>query len=299
MINANKISFFNSGSTVWKNARYDVTIGWDFTRYTSAFMPFCFFECKMTAFGLVDFGYGCAWSESLAAEKAFSEAWERIWITQQNAKSSEKVNSNGFAAGWTTADAVRASRDELTERAILIQAWREQKGWQASRCYSSRGASLLIALRLKGWKSEFFNICSDVGNVRACLLRHKKHGAIFDAAAGSSLNLIDQKLALSVSKNAFLSGVRPISELPIVGGPEHHHQFYANAENLAAFQFLRGLNLKTEKVWLGNSDAIETKVIVDSSNMPAVSYSTNKYWPELSWGRQSIKGNNLWPHPLA
>jgi hypothetical protein len=79
-----------------------------------------------------------------------------------------------------------------------------------------------------------------------------------------------------------------------------HWQFYRNPANMHAFKFLdRECKSKQTSHALENSDQIVTQLLHPAGEFPAIAVSYHPDWPPLCWGKQSIQGENQWPHPLA
>jgi len=88
-------------------------------------------------------------------------------------------------------------------------------------------------------------------------------------------------------------------ELPRVAAPEDHLIFYREPKNQEAFSFLNDGKSQEGAVSIGDKKLLQSKIIVSTSELPAVAISFNQQWEVLRWGLQSIKGENPWPHPLA
>lgn len=273
---------------------------WNMSQFAHPLLPFRLYGCRMSGFGSTSVGYGTSWNGDEAAHKSFAEAWERLWLVRRNLtqRDGQQFTSNGFAAGLTAKDAIESSRQEAIERAVLLKAWTEKAGWLKSRCYSMRSYPLAIYLNLSGWTVSFFTLRSNIGFVRACLLRHSSKGAFFDSSFATSFASADQKLLLSVFKNVLLEKPKDSGELPEIGGPGDHEIFYSSPNNLAAFDFLN-CDLDTTEIFLENPEGLETELISDEVGFPAVARSSHPSWIKLSWGKHSIKGKNPWPHPLV
>jgi hypothetical protein len=82
-----------------------------------------------------------------------------------------------------------------------------------------------------------------------------------------------------------------------LGGPRDHRRFYSVKQNLKAFAFLD--KQQEKKVDLPGVERISSRLVVSAGTFPAVAQSTNPCWRELSWGKKSLEGGNLWPHPIA
>jgi hypothetical protein len=295
------LNFLLTGKSHWADhAGKRTLITWELLKHSSKFFPFYFYECKMNGFDQTSFGYSADKVETAAIQKAFAEAWERIWLIHLNKsdpKFSEILNSNGFAAGKTEAMAIKKAKEELIERAVLIEAWQQQRGWNKINIKSFSNKLLAIGLYLKGWKTFIFEINSNAGTVSTCFILHKKFGAIFDSCFKAED--AEEKLLTSVIKNSFFQKAENYPDLPEKGSPESHRQFYSNPVNLKAFDFLMSNKSKIDSIYLQDLDKLFASLIVSADVFPAVAKAYNNSWAELSWGKQSIKGKNPWPHPLA
>ena len=55
---------------------------------------------------------------------------------------------------------------------------------------------------------------------------------------------------------------------------------------------------QSKKLIMSDAENIKTSLLVPTTNFPAVAISKHMKWPKLTWGTQSIRGENKWPHPL-
>lgn len=278
-------------------------IEWEFRQYTDPLLPFSFYECRMRGLGHQVEGYGVARDQIDAVKKSFAEAWERLWFkkvaSSENSKELSIESSTGFAAGINATEASASAKGELIERVVMLTAWTNQVGWAVASAQSLRNLTLILAFRFKGWRIRLYDIQSNVGIVKACLAMHKSYGCIFDTSFVYDNANAEYKVLQSVVKNIFFQNKSDYHDLPFIGNPEDHRLFYANTENSQAFDFL--LNPKDDEntVILSDDDKIEICLLHDVGDFPAVAYAKNKFWPQVTWGKQSIQGLNKWPHPLA
>lgn len=295
------LNFLMSKESVWEDqSGVKIPITWEFVQYTGKLFPFSFYECKINGFNEQAFGHSVDRSDIKAMQKAFAEAWERLWLKHLNNVNpafSQVQNSNGFAAGATDAMAIQKSREELIERAVLLQAWQFKKGWKKTKVKSFKNQLLRIGLALSGWKTHMFEVHSNSGSVLASFIIHKRLGVIFDSCFNS--DNAEEKLLMSLAKNSYFQVSEDSAQLPPIGIPEDHRRFYAVPKNSKAFQFLIKGDFSTESVTLSDTDKITVAVLNSAKNFPAVAYASNASWDKLYWGTQSIKGINSWPHPLA
>lgn len=268
------------------------SIQWEFSAYKSPFQMHII-SCEMTGFSKNSKGTGVHWDKSKAIVLAFAEAWERLWYLKE--VSVIEKSTSGMAAGSTLQMAQKNASEELIERVVLLSAWREQKGWRKGSGLSMKEHLLLIALRLQGWRIDFFDLSSDIGDVRVILGRHAERGALFDSCfkgVGTA-----EKLLLSFLRMMLVPVSRDINEFPEQGSPIDHLRFYANPKHLEAFEFIETVDPKP--IEIGGLESLEVVSLVEPSQFPAVARASNKAWPKLTWGKSSIQGNNPWPHPLA
>lgn len=295
------LNFLMSKASLWEDPNgTTIPVTWEFAQYTGGLFPFNFYECKIIGFNETAVGHSVDRSDLKALQKAFAEAWERLWLKHANNSNpafSQVENSNGFAAGATNSMAQEKSREELIERAVLIQAWQQKTGWKKVKVQRFKNKLLRIGLALNGWKTHMFEVNSSVGNVLTCFIIHKQLGAIFDSCFYS--DLAEEKLLMSVAKNSYFQKIVDSVKLPSVGVPEDHRQFYSMPANSEAFQFLIKGDFSETPAKLFDVDKISVTLLTPAQNFPAVSYASNPAWDKLTWGTQSIKGINSWPHPLA
>ncbi|MBC7458266.1 MAG: hypothetical protein H7235_08315 [Bdellovibrionaceae bacterium] len=275
-------------------------ISWSFSKFNESFFPFHFYECKIEGFDQVAFGYSVSKIEINALQKSFAESWERLFLARLNEREQRFANifsSNGFAAGSDNAMAIKKSKEELIERAVLLAAWSQQKGWASIGPRNLKNRMLILGMFLRGWRTYLYNINSNAGVVKACFICHKSLGVIFDCAFDNRDS--EEKVLLSVAKNSFFQKAQSNANLPEIGVPEDHRSFYADPKNTDAFQFLKQGDYSSDPVEITNPEQIQSELLVKAGKFPAVAYSSHKDWVQLMWGKQSIQGKNKWPHPLA
>jgi hypothetical protein len=215
----------------------------------------------------------------------------------------EVENSNGFAAGKTNEDARFRARLELLERAIFLKAWQEKSGWKKASADNLKSRILSSFMRLRGWRSYLFEIESNCGTVLALLMVHEKFGVRFDTKflsdEQSVANLFYSVIRMTLSQNR-----RQVDSMPESGSPMDHLAFYSLEKNKVAFDFLiqtyrsKG-KIKVHKLQLEFPEQVHTELLVEVGDFPAVARACHPTWDKLSWGMQSVKGLNQWPHPLA
>ena len=295
------LNFLMSKTSLWEDSNgAEALITWEFAQYTGGLFPFNFYECKISGFNQTAFGHSVDRSNLKALQKSFAEAWERLWLKHLNSSNpvfSQVENSNGFAAGATDSMAQEKAKEELIERAVLIQAWQQKTGWKKVRVQRFKNKLLCVGLALNGWKTYMFEVSSGASNVLTCFIIHKQLGTIFDSCFYS--DFAEEKLLMSVAKNSYFQKTANSVQLPSVGTPEDHRQFYSVPANSEAFQFLIKGDFTKAPVKLFDLDKISINLLTPAQNFPAVAYASNPAWDKLTWGTQSIKGINSWPHPLA
>lgn len=294
-------TFLNQLSGVWSTSqgeKYMVT--WTFSCIKTNFFPGHIVICKMHLENWMSEGYGLSTKLLNAHVIAFAEAWERLTFIRLKEKSREiNFSSNGFAAGRTNKDAIAASQRELIERAIVLKAWREMEGWEKVKANNALTNIYSLIFRLKGWQLSLFQIESTLGKVLSGIAVNKDKGAVFDSVFLDSRKTAELKLLLSLIKAILISTDKVSDSLPVVARPEDHFSFYLDKKNLKAFDFLFNNTLTKKILDLGSITEIRSNLLEPLSNFPAVAQSTNKKWPEMTWGLQSIAGKNPWPHPLS
>lgn len=299
-------NFLSKGKANWiDSVGSAVEINWNFIEYKSLRLPFITYECVMSGWTFFSQGTGVAQNRNEAIRKAFAEAWERIWVKKLcNSKSWVDrhpdlylpMSSNGFAAGDTDLMAQTNARNELIERAIFLKAWSEKSGWQTINFKKLKNKITALGMRLKGFEPHLYSINSNCGTVLACLCFFKK-GISFDTKLVFALDDAETAVLHSVLKSSQIEQKTIQSQLPEVGVPEDHLNFYATRSAREAFDFLSKSN--STLIELQNVENITGELIVPAGQFPAVAYAFNAHWQPLCWGRKSITGGNLWPHPLA
>ncbi len=296
-------NFLNKQSCNWHDGINTELISWQLTKYKDIFMPFSFYQCNMTGWGLNTNGFGISANQLESAQKSFAEAWERLWylkLVNQSMSGLSITSSNGFAAGSSSEMATSNAKNELIERVVMINAWSGQSGWSLANPTLLANKIILMALNLKGWDVKIFNIRSNLGTIKACLAQNVSQGAIFDTTLSLNDSTAEIKVINSVLKNTFFHKTVSSYNLPEQGGPQDHRLFYSDAKNLKAFKFLAKVrNNNSDLVVVHNFDKIQMHLIQKAGLFPAVAVAINNYWPELKWGTQSVSGINKWPHPLA
>ncbi len=280
-----------------KEAAENIT--WKMKRYTAFDFPLKFFECKMQGFETEVSGYAVADKTEIATKKAFAEAWERLWFHKQSKESKEISNTSGFAAGSTNEMAQQNAKEELIERAVLMRAWQSQAGWQKGKFSTLKCKYIQFALYLKGWSIEVYDLDSSQGTVKCLFAKHTKLGLIFDSCFANDKSQCEKKLLYSILKNIYLPKLEPLERLAEYAKPLDHARFYADPENLPAFNFLKSKENVPAYFELENPELLQTTLLYKAGNFPAVALCQHPSWPKISWGRASIQGKNPCPHPLA
>ena len=195
--------------------------------------------------------------------------------------------------------AMQNAKEELIVRALLNLAWQTQTGWRKTNFKGLKNKYIQFALILKGWRLRIYDLHSTEGHVKSIFATHSENGLIFDSCFNSDRKMSEQKLLYSILKNISLPKLEPFSDLPDVAKPLDHAKFYTDPKNLNALKFL-DTNQTSDKIFtLKNPNLLETIILNKAGTFPAVAYCQHPTWPKISWGSSSIKGKNLWPHPLA
>lgn len=304
--------FFRRGASSFCNpsTRRTESIRWTFKQIKKFTYPITVTHCGLEGFGtkMSGFGDGLFLKDSLI--QSFAEGWERLWmryLTQNgNTLFPGLENSNGYAAGRTSQEALDRSKGELIERALFLEAWTTRRGWCPYQLRGIWGKILCAILKAQGWRTRFF-LFSDknLGFVLGGLIQHKQFGAVFDAvyiSDVSSISPFESKLLRSLIRCSPVKALA-VSDLswplPQDGVPQDHSKYYADLANAKAFEFLDNPQSAEGDFDLPNPSEIVSKIIVPASQFPAVAVSFHPKWPKLKWGKQSIRGDNPWPHPLA
>ena len=272
--------------------------------------PFSFVKCDMEGLGCTSSGFGDGFFLKGATLRAFSESWERLWMLA--ASSGKKdigiqvTSSNGFAAGRTEGNALLASRDELIERALLLKAWEDQRGWFSYRLKHVIAGLLSSYLERRGWQIRFFLVrCRQLGMVIVGFAEHRRFGLTCDAVHCSPerpVGKAELKLVRSLARDILLCNEKEQTgewSFPECGKPHDHARFYRDPKHCEALDFLRSQNAQQGMIGLPAAADIHSKIIINVSAFPAVALSTHLEWPKLMWGKCSVRGKNPWPHPLA
>lgn len=281
-------------------------IKWSFKRYDIRNHLMVYMSCQMEANGITSYGYGDGYTLKTAMVKAFAEAWERWWmhclIKQIKDKMPVPKSSNGFAAGNTIEMATSKSKEELIERHVFLKAWSEMQDWKKYHNLKQLSKVVKYYLKSNGWDTSFYLLGDEkIGNVLVCFSVNNFYGIVFDSiyfnvdhCEGKLLSSINRSIIVRENKIYKMKGI-----LETQAGPEQHDEFYSDPRNNEAIKFLE-TPCSSVGLRYGNSEKIETILLARPYKIiPAVAYSYNCDWPDLLWGRQSISGNNKWPHPLA
>lgn len=270
--------------------------------------PFRVVTCEMRGFGVSATGVGDSLSARSGAIQAFAEAWERLWFRRLRHRlgRSDLGSSSGFAAGASAQDACLASKRELVERAVLLAAWSERRGWRHVDGPGLLGRALLSKARRRGWRFSFWALTeATFGIVAVGWGEHPILGIVFDSVfVGPERHLAGRlvKLSRALVRTSLLAAEDEIAAerpLPTVGDPSDHHVFYRDPKNLKAFAFFRDEARDMRDILLPDPASIVTNIIAEPTAFPAVALSKHRDWMPISWGAESIRGINTWPHPLA
>jgi hypothetical protein len=290
------LDFFNKGYAYFSNSNLShEKVIWSFIRHTSPLIKCGFYQCDMQGFDLRSTGYGTDQDSSKARLKAFAEAWERLWMIKMKG-SGLADNSNGWAAGRTENEAVERSKNELIERKLLIDAWKNRIGWRKKTFSQLRNRLISFGLNLRGWKIGLYEIKSNLGDTTVIIAKDSSKGSICDSAF--STPEAEQKLLWNIIRN--IEAHKPLIhyDLPLIGNPLDHSKYYSCSKHNEAFDFLNN-DSSTKNILIEHGEQIESRIVVSPGEFPAIALSFNHQWAPMSWGLQAISGNNPWPHPLA
>ena len=277
----------------------------DFSLVKFSHNLFSLVRCEVSWGGHMGIGYGDSLLRSSARAKAHGEAWERLWLAKLSQEQEGSLSSNGFAAGKTESDAHHAARMELIERAALLEAWREPRRWGSVRIHLSYSPLKASLIRFFGWSIEIFQILNQEGiYVLAGLCTHPTKGAVFDTSAGTSYQALSKKIMSSLLRQVLLSSAKTsqspktMESLPHRGEPADHASFYLEPAHLLAFEKIRNSE-HLASCTLAGMNKIQIQTLPTPPGAPFVARATHPDWPQLTWGKQSIQGENPYPHPLA
>ena len=307
----NMAFFRRQRATVTLSGTAPSAASWRFQSISDGRLPFHFLRCELTVDGTTAIGQGYHGLLKISMRQALAEAWERLWLTRpQKADQGENAidypNSNGFAAGATASGAKESSRAELIERAMVLTAWRSMRGWHPYTTSSLFAKLLCSGLRANNWRIRLFELRdTNLGSVVVALAESQRRGAIFDSVfVGHARDRrhFEAKLLRSITRVTLFNRSKfheNSGSFPDRGSPQDQASFYAKPVNLTAFKFLDGVYSTSGGTNLANPDDIKTTLLCGVSEMPAVAVSHHVLWPRLTWGKESIEGENPWPHPLA
>lgn len=265
----------------------------------------------MTADQKESFGWGDGLTATSALRRAYAEAWERLviqWISTQVDASS----SNGFAAGPNVNLATQAATNEWNERACVLHAWREQRGWNSTTIKNPLARILHRLVLSHGWRVDYYLVQSKLNlsetateNTVTCLCGvafHEELGIVFDSVVqDQSPWAVETKLIRSLIRQISIQTGRIIDlnwHMPFSGHPNDHANYYRNPSRSLAFAFMKQATAKAALT--GEIDAPKINFLLPHTPVvPAVAYVRGSPQDELHWGTQSIRGINSFPHPIA
>lgn len=281
---------------------------WTFTEIPLAVKFLHYYRCDMFGDGLNSTGFAEGFSPGVAILKCYAEAWERWWMFHLARADTDVKTTNGFAAGVNEKIAKQASFEELMERASVLAAWQEAKGWEKGPYFLGPKALLLKRLlRDNDWNLKLHTINVYKGHrVLGGFALHARFGMCFDSVyIGDTLSPFKfanklSKLILSIYRATQLQQAMSLDaefQLPEVGRPNDHAKFYRNPKNCSAyFDVVYGNSSPLNK----RPPLVETRTLFSGSGIfPAVALTRSDNSLELSWGKSSINFADLWPHPIA
>lgn len=301
-VRAKRASFLNPYAFEMTEAR------WRFSQVGSPH-PFVTVFCELDALGGRSTGCGDGWTPVEATTRALAEAWERL--VMDYAKTSlgqlgEKVtSSNGWAAGPTNEAARTSARHELIERRLFLEAWQSRSHFSKHKPTSPMARWLRGRLAAQGWDLGFHLVHDNLGGaLLMAVLRHPRFGAATDIrylSPGSSWVSEEERLSQSIYRALRFftyEGPDPEWTLPERAKPIDHGKYYSSPEHCRALDFLRDLD-DHRPIDMGDAHLIETMVLFDAGQLPAVAQAWHPTWAPIRWGTSSIGGENPHPHPLA
>ena len=274
-------------------------IRWRFTSYgPGTKLPIRLLRCHLEGFGTSAVGIGDSWSFKGAAMKSLAEAWERLCMHVY--KRDESDSDAWYASGRTVGEAMAKARNDLVERKLLIESWQHQQGWFPYSLEDFVATEMVSSLDRRGWSVNVHALKSqDHEIVLAGRAIHRQYGTAFNTQYLSSTQDEVKLLRTLIRRiaSAEIYERQDDWELPDEGRPEDHAIFYQYPANARAFYFVD--NCVKTPISLPNKQEISVEMICDRGEMPPVARARHQDWGSLSWGRQSIRERNLWPHPLA
>lgn len=292
----------------------EIELNYTFSAFRATFKKLHFIECSINCGEKSSFGYGEDFFSNRARAKAFSESWERFWMRYGNElipgmDLSLIRNSNGFAAHPDTQKSILNSKLELIERAEVLSSWQRPGIWKREKPFHIDLINSILNIQLAmGWTFEIYTISSfEEYETRIALLTHPDQGVFFDSACLKKSNATllsriktDLKLLNSTIRTLpfFPHQMKSLDDMPLEASPDHHLNFYRNINHISAFDIHRK-NSGSGKGVLKDLDLLKTNIIFQGQGLPTVCYSVHPNWPRLSWGKNSMKPNDIWPHPIA
>jgi len=278
-------------------------VQWGFVNLENSFFPLSFVACELGLGDLTVKGAGEALFYASAQVTSFAEAWERVWMKSVFLSGVLPIDSsNGFAAGTDPSDAVRRATRELIERQILLVAWREKRGFvrYLNRDWIARLAHLRVFAL--GWECETYLVRSrQFGEILFSVAVHQKFGAVADSVYFTGRRIEERKLAFSIARaidSQMQVKIPSHWEFPVTGSPRDHAYYYRDSRKSVAFEFLKHCS-PAEIELPGTLNAIESRVLCEDPQWPAVAVVWHQDWDRFAWGSQAIQGENIFPHPLA
>lgn len=303
--------FFRKELTPFYNpfSKKEENVEWHFSILPSKKIPLRFVRCDMKGMGVTSSGFGDSIFLKTSMVQAFAEAWERLWMhflcIHELPSLPAIKSSNGFAAGQTVEQALKNSKSELIERAMLLEGWQNKTGWQCATLTDWKARLMRIYVGARGWKTSFYKLeDGHLGSVLVGFGEHSDLGLVCDAVfigfnnqKIGELKLMRSLLRCEIDDNRTNTSTEWI--FPEIGNPADQHRFYRDPANKKAIDFLPLEQTITDTLNMPKIDSITSKLIIGVTQFPPVAVSFNPSWPQLVWGRQSIQGKNPWPHPLA
>lgn len=303
-------NFLNSGKALFfcQIEKKEFEIQWEFTIFNSK-SPFSLVKCEIQGFSINAQGFGDDISVNVAFKKALAEAWERLWMFRLSILKSNNYpnikNSNGFASGRTVEEAINSSKNELIERKLFMASWEDFGSWTPHKLKHLYSKLLSTFFKKNGFELHFYKINNNLGEfIVGC---SRKKGLYFDSIFFDEKDYkeSERKLLGSLMRSFWKEEIFSqdssvdIDTLKNSSDMSDHIRFYLNPNNHSVLNDIRHGARSGNKVMISDIEKINTIVITKTSAFPAVAYSFNPCWQNISWGKDYFENRSVqWPHPL-
>ena len=302
--------FLNSGKAFFfrqiENKEYE--INWKFTIYNSK-SPFSLVKCEIQGFSVRAQGFGDDIRVDVAFKKGLAEAWERLWMFRLSTLKLNYYpnikNSNGFASGRTVKEAINSSKNELIERKLFMASWEDFGSWTPYKLKHLFSKLLSTFFKKNGFELHFYKINNNLGEfIVGC---SRKRGLYFDSIffdekyyKESERKLLGSLMRSFWKEEIFsLDSCVDIETLKSSSDMSDHIRFYLNPNNHSVLRDISLSAIDGNKIIIRDIEKINTIVVTETSAFPAVAYSFNPRWQNISWGKDYFENRSVkWPHPL-